>query len=112
MTTSPLARLLGLAVASVATNVLSQLSPAWQSYAANPDAHPTIPNVAYAGYNSGIGPLPTLNDGRAIVNVSTFGAIANDGIDDTQAIRNALSAAQGISNIDPIGVAVEFGAGE
>ncbi|MEO1717115.1 MAG: glycosyl hydrolase family 28-related protein, partial [Planctomycetota bacterium] len=106
------ARALGFGFATVALSGASQVSPAWQSYAANPDAHPTIPNVAYAGYNSGIGPLPTVNDGRAIVNVSTFGAVAGDANDDTQAIRDALAAARGFATIDPDGVAVVFDAGE
>ncbi|MEL6795414.1 MAG: glycosyl hydrolase family 28-related protein, partial [Planctomycetota bacterium] len=108
----PIARAIALVVATFGFGAAGQVSPAWQSYAANPDAHPTIPNVAYAGYNSGIGPLPSVNDGRAIVNVSTFGAVAGDAIDDTQAIRDALAAAQGFATIDPDGVAVVFDAGE
>ena len=62
----------------------AQLSPAWESYAANPDAHPNIPNVSYAGYESGATPLPTTTDGRMIVHVSGYGAIPDDGVDDTE----------------------------
>lgn len=90
----------------------AQLSDAWQSYAANPDAHPNIPNIAYAGYKSGTVSLPQKTDGRQIVNVSTYGAVPNDGSDDTAAIRAAVDIAGAIAEAHPIGAAVVFDAGE
>ncbi|MCA9272764.1 MAG: hypothetical protein KDA31_06950 [Phycisphaerales bacterium] len=95
-----------------AVNCGAQLSAAWQSYAANPDAHPNIPNVSYAGYESGTSPLPTTADGRMIVNVSTFGASPDDGIDDTEQIRNAVAIAGAFSASHAIGAALVFEPGE
>ncbi len=88
------------------------LSPTWESYAANPDAHPNIPNVSYAGYESGTTPLPTTTDGRMIVHVSGYGAIPDDGVDDTEQIRNAVAVAGAFSASHPVGAALVFEPGE
>lgn len=95
-----------------AASASAQLSAAWQSYAANPDAHPNIPNVSYAGYESGTSALPTAGDGRAVISVATYGAIPNDGIDDTDAIRTAVTIAGGVATGHAIGAALTFEPGE
>lgn len=50
-----------------------------------------LPDYSYAGYRFGLHPLP-INEGT-VLNVTDFGAIPNDGIDDTQAIKLAIKAA-------------------
>ncbi|MEM1184226.1 MAG: glycosyl hydrolase family 28-related protein [Planctomycetota bacterium] len=73
----------------------AQLSESWLSYAANPDAHPNIPNVSYAGYAGGGVPLPD-GVGNTVVSVADFGAVGDGVTDDTAAVRSALIIA-GIS---------------
>ena len=102
----------GAGLCALASGAAAQTSPAWLDYASNPDAHPTIPNVAYAGYGSGTVPVPTPGDGRTIVPVSNYGAFPDDGIDDTDAIRLAVSVAGPVADANPNGAAVMFDPGE
>jgi hypothetical protein len=52
-----------------------------------------LPDYSYAGYFWGEKPLPVLD---ATINVTEFGAIPNDGKDDTDLIRTALKATKEI----------------
>jgi hypothetical protein len=52
-----------------------------------------LPDFSYAGYHWGEEPLPNVN---AKLNVSAYGAIPNDGKDDTAALLKAFAAANGI----------------
>lgn len=62
----------------------------WQSYVKNPDNHPNIPNVSYAGYAAGEKPLP---EPKVVVSVTDHGAKGDDNTDDTKAFAAALEAA-------------------
>ena len=53
---------------------------------------PDLIDYSYAGYKNGEEPIPDVTG--TIYDVITYGAIPNDGASDTQAIRDALSAAQ------------------
>ena len=54
-------------------------------------------------------PLVTLNT-TSVINVSSYGAAVNDGIDDIQGITNAINAAKAISGIsNPVNVVFETG---
>lgn len=50
-----------------------------------------LPDFSYAGYNNGVGDIPTLK-GR-IIDVTKHGVIADDGIDDSKAMLKAFKAA-------------------
>jgi len=50
-----------------------------------------LPDFSYAGYKFGMEPIPGASG--AVIDVSEYGAIANDGIDDTKAILNAITSA-------------------
>lgn len=54
--------------------------------AANP-----LPDFSYAGYGFGMQPIP--GDDGTVVDVTSFGAIPDDGLDDTKAVLRALAAA-------------------
>ncbi|MEM7755760.1 MAG: glycosyl hydrolase family 28-related protein [Planctomycetota bacterium] len=70
----------------------AQLSEAWLDYAADPDRHPNIPNVSYAGYGGGGVALPD-GVGNTVFSVQSFGATPGDTSDDTAAIRSAIFTA-------------------
>lgn len=57
-------------------------------------AHP-LPDYSYAGYGFGIAPLP--DAGGTIINVTDYGAIPDDGRDDSQAVLRALAAANAVN---------------
>lgn len=50
-----------------------------------------LPDFSFAGYRNGLAPLPDRTG--TIFNVDSFGAIADDNIDDTRAVRAAIKAA-------------------
>ena len=50
-----------------------------------------LPDFSYAGYNHGVGDIPTLKG--KVIDVTKFGVIADDNIDDSAAILKALEAA-------------------
>lgn len=85
---------LAAAAAATAYGALGGAKPVsaaqlWDEYVRNPDNHPQIPNVAYAGYRTGDVPLPRR---RVVVNVRDFGA-RPDGTDCTDAINRAIARA-------------------
>lgn len=51
---------------------------------------PYLPNFSYAGYHFGERALPEL---KPTLEVATFGALPNDGVDDTDALKKAFAAA-------------------
>ncbi|WP_395344011.1 glycosyl hydrolase family 28-related protein [Ningiella sp. W23] len=53
-----------------------------------------LPDFSYAGYKFGIEPLPNVNG--TLVDVTEYGAIANDAVDDSDAIIKAIEAANEI----------------
>ena len=57
--------------------------------AANP-----LPDFSYAGYGFGVAPIPS--DSGTVVDVTTFGAIPDDELDDTKAVLRALAAANAV----------------
>jgi hypothetical protein len=52
-----------------------------------------LPDFSYAGYHHGEDALPDNDTGRTLLNVTDFGAVADDSEDDTSAIQNAISEA-------------------
>ncbi|MDU9050275.1 MAG: glycosyl hydrolase family 28-related protein [Candidatus Electrothrix sp. Rat3] len=55
-----------------------------------------LPDFSYAGYHSGEEPLPN-GEGWKTINVLDYGATPNDETNDTKAIKNAITAAENIS---------------
>ena len=53
---------------------------------------PYIPDFSYAGYRNGDGPLPAPSG--TVFDVGDYGAVADDGLDDTKAVEAALEAAR------------------
>jgi hypothetical protein len=68
-----------------------ELSAVWQAYVADPDKHPNIPNVSFAGYHLGEAPLPT-GSGPMLDVKQAHGAKGDGQTDDTLALRAALAA--------------------
>jgi hypothetical protein len=62
-------------------------SPHWLDYLSNPDAHPLIPNVSYAGYRRGECPIPRP---RVRARVTSFGAVGDGVTDCTAAFNEAV----------------------
>ena len=50
-----------------------------------------LPDFSYAGYEFGLGTIPTSSD--EVINASDYGVIADDGLDDSAAMLQALEAA-------------------
>lgn len=67
-----------------------------------------LPDFSYAGYHFGEDALPILDEGSRILNVTDYGAVPNDGNDDTAAVRQALARAEAIN--EP--VIIQFPAGQ
>ncbi len=81
-------------------------SPALPEVLTDPDLraeHP-LPDFSYAGYEFGTGEIPVRG---SIINVADFGAVADDGLDDSKAILAALDEANSRSGA----VRVQFGQG-
>lgn len=53
-----------------------------------------LPDYSYAGYGFGLAPIP--DDPGTIVDVTAFGAIPDDGLDDSKAVLRALDAANAV----------------
>lgn len=53
-----------------------------------------LPDFSYAGYGFGIAPIPA--DAGTVVDVTTYGVIPDDGLDDTKAVLRALAAANAV----------------
>ncbi len=62
----------------------------WSEYLLDPDNHSHLPNNSFAGYMRGEAPVP---DAPAVVDVTDFGAVADDGLADDAAFRDAVEAA-------------------
>jgi hypothetical protein len=65
-------------------------STLWQEYTQNPDNHPNLPNVSYAGYHYGEKAIPFIEG--PLYNVKDYGASGCGEVDDGPAIRAALEA--------------------
>ncbi|MDT7856559.1 glycosyl hydrolase family 28-related protein [Rubrivirga sp. S365] len=52
-----------------------------------------LPDFSYAGYRWGEEPLPERFDGHAVLDAAAYGAVPDDGDDDTAALRAAFAAA-------------------
>jgi hypothetical protein len=55
----------------------------------------TLPDYSYAGYGFGLAPIPAARG--TVVNAADHGVIADDGRDDTVALRTAMTAANAVS---------------
>ena len=53
-----------------------------------------LPDFSYAGYGFGLAPIPA--DAGTIVDVTDYGAIPDDGLDDSKAVLRALAAANAV----------------
>lgn len=88
LTTTSAAALLMLTTIAVAQqtdlaeDIVAQASNGGDAY---------LPDFSYAGYNFGIGEIP-LSTGR-IIDVADHGAVPDDGVDDTAALKAALAEA-------------------
>lgn len=69
----------------------SQFTNAWDEYTKNPDTHPQIANVSYAGYKRGESPIPRMEE--PIFDVRDYGALGNGIADDTEPFTLAIEAA-------------------
>jgi len=92
--TLPLSRLwLALALSTTAVTASAADLPKILSDKAVRAANP-LPDFSYAGYGFGLGAIPT--DPGTIVNVTEYGVIPDDGLDDTKATLKALNAANAV----------------
>ena len=87
-----LALFLSAAVATGATAKTAEM-PEILSDRAVMAANP-LPDFSYAGYGFGLAPIPS--DSGTVVDVTAFGAIPDDGLDDTKAVLRALAAANAV----------------
>ncbi len=81
-----------VAVAGTATARTGEL-PKILSDRATMAAEP-LPDFSYAGYGFGIAPIPA--DAGTVVDVTSYGVIPDDGLDDTKAVLRALAAANAV----------------
>ncbi|RIV85818.1 hypothetical protein D2V07_10870 [Aurantiacibacter zhengii] len=65
---------------------------------------PYLPDFSYAGYDYGVSPLPKID---TVIDVADFGAVPDDGKDDSEALQSALAAAHAAQGP----VRVQLGAG-
>jgi hypothetical protein len=65
----------------------------WTDYVSHGPTARNLPDFSYAGYEMGDQPLPRIDGPVFDVTHPRFGAIADDGIDDTAAIQAAIEAA-------------------
>ncbi len=65
---------------------------------------PYLPDFSYAGYDYGVSPLPQID---TVIDVADFGAVPDDGKDDSEALQSALAAAHAAQGP----VRVQLGAG-
>ncbi len=68
------------------------------------DDAPYLPDFSYAGYDYGASPLPQVD---AVIDVADYGAIPDDGLDDSAALQSALAAAHAADGP----VRIQFGSG-
>ncbi|WP_260580435.1 glycoside hydrolase family 55 protein [Sphingopyxis sp. PET50] len=53
-----------------------------------------LPDYSYAGYGFGLMPIP--DDAGTVVDVTTYGVIPDDGLDDSKAVLRAIEAANAV----------------
>ncbi len=72
-----------------------------------------LPNFSYAGYQFGNQAIPDSSTlGYKIFKVTAYGAIANDGLSDKQAIRDTIAEAENHIDNGGSGAIIEFPAGQ
>lgn len=81
----------GLAIGLTAAH--AQTTPAILADPAIAERNP-LPDFSYAGFGFGLNPLPATMD--RIIDVTAFGVVPDDGIDDSKALQRALAAARKI----------------
>ncbi|MEA2068505.1 MAG: glycosyl hydrolase family 28-related protein [Verrucomicrobiota bacterium] len=72
----------------------------WVPDILQPGAEEYLPDYSYAGYHNGEKPLPRL---KPTVRVTDFGARADDGLDDTDAIKKAIAQAASLEGSQVVG---------
>ncbi len=93
-----------------AAAVLAQILVAW-CFAVSANAEPLkvlrepLPDYSYAGYRFGADATPSTP--KQIIQVESFGAKANDGLDDSKAFQKALAAA----HASAVPISLQMGAG-
>jgi len=75
--------------------ILDEQGGSAQVQSLNSRPPPYLPDFSYAGYRWGEEPLP--DPAGTVIRVTEFGAVPNDGNDDTDAIQRALGEAHGTS---------------
>src|SRR5437868_334469 len=68
------------------------VSSLWNEYKANPYNHPNIPNNSYAGYGTGMVPLPNPSVNPVNVTLPPYNAVPGDTLNDQPAIQAAIDA--------------------
>jgi hypothetical protein len=83
----------GLQIDNVLVTVAGGGSTLWNQYveARSSGSEPTLPDFSYAGYHHGEVPIPTVD--WPLFDVTTYGAVADDGLSDKAAIKAAVAAA-------------------
>ncbi|MBX2848461.1 MAG: glycoside hydrolase family 55 protein [Acidiferrobacterales bacterium] len=81
-----------LAIAILCYSTLANATPTILDLAT--DGKVRLPDFSYAGYKHGVEPIPLVK--QKVINVADYGAVANDGRDDSKAILKALEKAHAI----------------
>jgi hypothetical protein len=84
----PVLLIMLLATTALAQPTSKQL---WAEYEKNPDNHPNIPNVSYAGYRCGEAKFP---EPKVVADVKKLGAAGDGKADDSAAFEQAIDAAR------------------
>ena len=90
----PVLMALALALAATAGRSGAVPSPTWEDFAANSGTatQPILPDFSYSGYRQGEVGIPTV--AHTVFDVTSYGAIPNDGQMDGPAIQAAIVAAE------------------
>ncbi|MBF0198900.1 MAG: hypothetical protein HQL32_14380, partial [Planctomycetes bacterium] len=80
-----------LLIAGISTENALANEKGWTPNILKPESTLYLPDYSYSGYRNG--DVPLKDSHRPTLNVKDFGALPNDGIDDTAAFKKAIAAA-------------------